>query len=64
MTVEAVQNDPFQEARWRQNDIESFGLDAMPINQNAQMAGADLDLRESTNDMSLCNKFEKISFKH
>jgi hypothetical protein len=62
--MEPVVDDPFQEARWRQDDIESFGIDAIPTNKDAKIADAELDVKKSNINVSLADQLTNISWKH
>lgn len=55
-------DDPFQEARWRQDDIDSFGISAIPTYEDAHHAGEELEHRQTTENVSIAQKFMGISF--
>ena len=64
MTMESIVNDSFQEAHWKQNDIESFEINAISINKDAQIVNAELDVKKSNVNVSFANQLTNIFWKY
>ena len=64
MTMELIVDDLFQEARWRQDDIKLFGINAISTNKDTQIANAELDVKKSNVNILLATQLINIFWKY